>query len=115
MVQDLSNDGKPDIITVSNDQYAEAALQTFLNTGGGHFRAGSTYGNLVQATLLASADFNGDGFPDLVVRNDPGTLVLLGKGDGSFSAGTSFDFIANYAAAGDLNGDHRKDLVLAGP
>ena len=48
------------------------------------------------------------------MRNDPGTLVLLGKGDGSFSAGTSFDFIANYAAAGDLNGDHRKDLVLAG-
>jgi len=115
MVQDLNHDGKPDIITVSTDQYADAALQSFINTGGGNFRAGATYSDLVAATLLAAADFNGDGFPDLVVRNDPGTLILLGKGDGSFTAGATFDAVADYGAAGDLNGDHRQDLVLATP
>jgi hypothetical protein len=113
MVEDVNHDGKPDIITVSTDQYADAALQSFLNTGGGHFRAGGTYTNLVAATLLASADFNGDGFLDLVVRNDPGTLMLLGKGDGSFTAGASFNKLSDYAAAGDLNRDGRQDLVLA--
>ena len=112
MVQDVNRDGKPDIITVSSDQYADAVLQTFLNWGGGKFSPGPTYGNLTFGYLLAAADFNGDGVPDLAVRNDPGTQILLGKKDGSFTAGPQFNFISRQGAARDLNGDHRQDLVL---
>jgi hypothetical protein len=66
-----------------------------------------------------SADVNGDGKPDLLFFD--GT-VLLGKGDGSFTAGpawrstaTSSTLTANQFAIADFNGDGRPDIFVAGP
>jgi hypothetical protein len=40
---------------------------------------------LAGAGYIATADFNGDGKPDIAVMNDTGTLtVMLGNGDGTF-------------------------------
>jgi len=112
MLRDVNHDGKPDIIAVSSDQNGDGVLETFLNTGRSSFRPGGSYGNLTWGGLLASADFNGDGFADVAVGDDGNTQILLGKGDGSFIPGATYG-ISGWTAAGDLDGDHRQDLVIA--
>jgi hypothetical protein len=62
------------------------------------------------------ADFNGDGIPDLAVANSSGdTLtILLGNGDGTFTAVASSPQTGNdpyYVVAGDFNGDCRSDIL----
>ena len=66
---------------------------------------------------VVTADFNGDGIPDLAVaaRNGNTLTILLGKGDGTFTA-LPIAFAANtypmYLAAGDFNSDGKTDLAL---
>jgi hypothetical protein len=71
-------------------------------------------------SLLASADFNGDHFPDLIAadRGKDGARLLIGRGDGHFSlpplavvppAGPAVTAVAT----GDFNGDHIPDAVFA--
>jgi hypothetical protein len=64
---------------------------------------------------LATADFNGDGKPDLATADYRSGMVsvLLGRGDGSFAARTAHR-TTRYpwdVAAADLNADARPDLV----
>jgi hypothetical protein len=66
---------------------------------------------------IAVADLNGDGIPDVVVTNAGGAdtvTVLLGNGDGTFQAGTSYPAGHQPAsvAVGDFNGDGIPDLVV---
>ncbi len=71
------------------------------------------------AYSVAVGDFNGDGVPDLAIANGGyGTLaILLGKGDGTFSAGTTVTLPSpwqpNSVAVGDFNGDGKLDLALS--
>ncbi len=65
---------------------------------------------------IATADFNGDGNPDLaVVNHDDGTVtIFLGRSDGSLSR--SADYVVGAGpiaiAVGDLNGDGKPDLAV---
>jgi hypothetical protein len=66
---------------------------------------------------VAVGDFNRDGNQDLVVGNAYSTnvSVLLGNGDGTFSAATSYaaDNGPLAVAVGDFNGDGKQDLATA--
>jgi len=78
----------------------------------------------IAADSVAVGDLNGDGHPDLVVTTscaDPSCIghvgVLLGNGDGTFQSPVSYNLIGIPGlsiAIGDLNGDRRPDLVVAG-
>src|SRR5262249_19209976 len=66
---------------------------------------------------LVTADFNGDGFSDLVKSSpqSPDVLVYLGLGDGTFRQQQPIlkggDFNTSLAE-GDFNGDGRLDLAI---
>jgi FG-GAP-like repeat len=66
--------------------------------------------SFVGNSQTVTADLNGDGKPDLVSAN--GT-VLLGKGDGTFTTGTSLSVTGTSIAEGDFNGDGKADLIIA--
>jgi len=63
---------------------------------------------------VAVARFNGDRWPDLLVANDRGIAVLLGKGGGTFSSPHIIrerGFVKQLAAA-DFDGDGKVDIVF---
>ncbi len=76
------------------------------------------------ASMVAVADVNGDGKPDLVVANcgscsifnDGSVGVLLGNGDGTFQPAVTYSsggIIPLFVAIADVNGDGKPDLVVA--
>ena len=90
--------------------------------GDGSFTAGNSYTVGTEPGAIVAADFNGDGKLDLGIANygggttsSPGNvIVLMGQGNGVFSAGSSFAAgIGPYAmAVGDFNGDGKPDLSV---
>ena len=63
---------------------------------------------------VATADFDGDGKPDLVSNNG---IVLMGKGDGTFQPNAGYVVPSGTFSSvlvGDFNGDGKSDFVLAG-
>ncbi len=79
-------------------------------------------GSFISATVpgmgIATADFNGDGIPDLAVgafnQTVPSLSILLGNGDGTFTAVTPNATAGYYPysiAVEDFNGDGIPDLA----
>jgi hypothetical protein len=123
---DFNGDGKPDLAILSYDGYSTSYLTILLGNGDGSFSAkptvvvfaqGATGGDVILGTM-ATADFNGDGKLDLAVVGDyvssGGVTILLGNGDGTFTAaGPNLDPSGDFAliATGDFNGDGIPDFV----
>src|SRR5438309_4487479 len=86
---------------------------TLVQAVGSPFPLGGVLGDMV------SADFNGDGIPDLAVAGTyataPDINILLGKGDGTFSTanGSPIPMVASpfSVGAGDFNNDRKMDLL----
>jgi hypothetical protein len=63
---------------------------------------------------VLTADFNGDGIPDLVILGNDTISVLLGNGDGTFTGAPSpSNDLPGAIAVGDFNGDGIPDLAVA--
>ncbi|HKX00836.1 MAG TPA: FG-GAP-like repeat-containing protein [Bryobacteraceae bacterium] len=117
---DFNADGKPDVALVTRTGIGSSqdAILILLGNGEGTFSAPVSYP--VAASSLLVGDFNNDGKPDLLVMNtlggggDPSASIgfLLGKGDGSFTAGTAIAIPNLYSVAlGDFNRDGKLDLA----
>jgi hypothetical protein len=67
-----------------------------------------------SGSTVLTADFNGDGIPDLVILGSDTISVLLGNGDGTFTAAPSPSAdLPGAIAVGDFNGDGIPDLAVA--
>jgi hypothetical protein len=108
------------------------ALQVLLGTGTGSFEAGSStaisseLSSLIEGSFFAAndlpyalvaGDFNRDGKMDLAVTDAAAkaVVILLGKGDGTFTLGASVPVGSSPLSivAGDFNRDGKQDLAVA--
>jgi len=139
-VGDVTGDGIPDLVTVSQGSLVtndpadtSGTIGVLPGTGDG------TFGSVITATtdttayplngrstptFVAIGDFNGDGRGDLVVTNQvqddvghPGDSIgiLLSTGGGHFSAPVTYTVGLNPTSVvvGDFNGDGHLDLAVA--
>jgi hypothetical protein len=82
---DLNGNGFLDLATANSPN---GTVSVLLNRGNGTFDLPQTYRVRILAPhSIAVADFNSDGKPDLIISDIWGRRsILLGKGDGTFSA-----------------------------
>jgi phospholipase C len=121
---DITGDGKADLVG-----FGDAGVWVALGNGDGTFQSaqfvladlGYNNGWRVGQHPRYVADVTGDGKADLVGFFDDGVHVALGNGDGSFQPPapvfTEFDPAKGWQGTkhlrilGDLNGDHRADII----
>ncbi len=128
-IADFNGDGHSDmaIINVSANCFPGCQFTVSLGQANKTFVTKSTtILGITDAILTAIGDLNGDGLPDVVLTGDGTLQVWLGKGDGTFTLGSSLNIAtfnagsfgvsttaaATGAAVVDLDGDGKKDLVL---
>jgi hypothetical protein len=116
-VGDFNGDGKADLAVANG---SSGTVTVLLGNGDGTFTAAAgspiTVGS--RPVSVAVGDFNGDGKADLAVANyvDNTVTVLLGNGDGTFTAAGSPIVVGNgpeSVVVGDFNGDGKADLAVA--
>jgi hypothetical protein len=127
-VADVNGDGKPDVVVANqcaDDTCTSSNVGVLLGNGEGTFGTAATFGSGgLFSDGVAIDDLNRDGKLDIVVANssssstvDDGNVgVLLGNGDGTFKTAVPYlsgAFGAASVAVADVNGDGKKDLVVA--
>jgi hypothetical protein len=115
---DFNGDGKQDLVT----QPLQGGSTIYWGNGNGTFVPGPQLSNSIGGGVVA--DFNGDGHLDIALLAQSGSnllasnpMVLLGKGDGTFSASPVYfgGQSPQGLLAADLKGDGKMDLVTVSP
>ena len=114
---DFDNDGYRDIFagTISSGVDSSALWKNDIPTSGTFQKVYSIY--TPTLTDCQTADFDGDGLPDLALASDEAPIVVLfNTGNSSFNynwtSSSSYSNVQKVAVA-DLNGDNLLDLYLA--
>lgn len=117
-IADINNDGLPDLILANRGDVGKTSNYICLNKGKGQFDHEGIAFAPYPATTITPADFNKDGFIDLVVPHRDGgqSYVYLGSANFDFSDARRIPFgppDANIrvAAVADFNGDGLLDIV----
>jgi hypothetical protein len=122
-VEDFDSDGNLDIVfaeghpdALFTEPYTDTVSVLFGN-GDGTFAGAPAHNVPGYPTSMVSADFNGDGKPDLAIAGGQGgpVSILLGSGGGGFQASaplTGAESTYSGIAAADLRGDGKIDLIV---
>ena len=122
-VADFTGDGKLDLAVTNQTQ---GTVSVLLGNGGGTFTPAPGSPIAVGGTPadLAVGDFTAGGTPDLVIENAPvsvapasSLIVLLGRGDGTFSPAPGSPILLSGQSLGglavaDFNDDGRPDIAV---
>jgi hypothetical protein len=113
VVNDINNDGKPDLI-VANSNDGGGSVSILYGNGDGTFQAANTFHTGPHPDAVVVADFNGDGKLDLAAGSAFGAALLQGNGDGTFQTSVFYQAGANsyVLGMGDLNNDGALDLMM---
>jgi hypothetical protein len=116
-VADFNRDGNPDLALENN----YTAVMVRLGDGAGGFGAEHQFNLNNPGTdrpcAVIAKDLNADGNIDLVTANQASLSVLMGNGDGTFGAATSYAILPSFfvgltsVTAADFNGDGKLDLA----
>jgi|GEM_PF-2571063 len=111
-VADFNNDGIPDIAWVYLEQVPYFGVA--LGNGDGTFQpvANPFPSQPSGGLLILTADFNGDGKPDLLYHLLSGhPAIALGNGDGTFQSQIPVNGCTSFATIADVNRDGKADLI----
>jgi FG-GAP-like repeat len=122
---DINRDGLPDLLIAStNPEGGTPSIGRWINQGPDGFVPFPDAGDFPAAAgPFVVADFDGDGMDDLVIANvrptgsatnPPSNILLLGRGDGTFTpSGAQLPAgVVAHAGWTDLNGDGAPDLWM---
>ncbi len=119
MLTDLNKDSKLDAVLTC----VEGSVAVLQGNGDGTFQTASIY-TVTSAAKAVAADLNGDGFPDLVVATNTGTMtstfavLLNGASAGPITFGTAKVYGGAIGSSqlmtGDVNGDGKQDVIAGG-
>jgi hypothetical protein len=117
---DLTNNNIQDVVAIDGGGYCPC-ISVLLGNGDGTFQRQTHFPAPFPANALVLGDFNRDGNLDMVTVGLFGGNsefgVLLGNGDGTFTAGKSYPtyFGPQAVVAADFTGHHTLDIAVAAP
>jgi hypothetical protein len=118
-VADFNHDGNLDVAIENNQPQPNGFLgnvEVFFGNGDGTLQHWQAYLIDQEPACLITADFNGDGNPDLAACSQNGDVdVLYGKGNGQFQRAQDYQAGPGNGiwaiAAGDFNGEGLPDIL----
>jgi hypothetical protein len=124
---DFNNDGILDVVSINELPTTAVEITFFKGLGGGKFSTtpvATPLNGTPSDALAFAADLNRDGKLDLAVSaglaSSGPVTIMLGNGDGTFTAGQSITVntdsgagVASAIALADFNGDHIPDIAVS--
>jgi hypothetical protein len=115
-VGDFNGDGLADVAVSDDGQFPfnnNYGVRVLLGNGDGTFRPSVLYATAQFPGMVAVADFNADGIPDIAAQISSEVDVFFGNGDGSFQPASPIatGSSANSMVVADVNGDSIPDLI----